>query len=230
MLTSSPRSPLNLLKYIKKCPVTEKFRRALRIGLIANYYSASTIRRWAIEELQEHIVTCARLENLPLLHRFAASCRYVAPTFYRAVHDAWRSTIRSTPDPVAALIAAKEAGDQSIQAFAYAYILRTRSGGTIAADPRLTTLDRVRLNVGSLNLQPYPCGCKTASLSPTISFCRCVKETYEDHSLWGLFTHSEMGFTLADNSLDLSALALPQSPVLGQEDSSVASSPIEPSH
>ena len=193
-------SPVNYLRYTALCPAAERFRRALGAGIIAHFYNMANIRQWAIVELSERINSCAGLDVVPRLHRFAAVCRGGSPAFYKLAHHACHEQIKTTSDPVAALLAAKELADIELQAYAYAHILRNKSD-TIASDVRLTTLDRIRLTLGSLNLKSYPCHCFKRDLLPR---CNCVKDTYGGRSLWDVFTRSEMGFSLADSTLDLS--------------------------
>jgi len=186
--------------------VIEKFRRALGIGFVANFYEAIDITRWAINELLEHIDSSATPELLPRLHRFSEDCRDLSPVLHEAVQTTWLKVLGTTPDPVAGLLATKEIHDQYLQSHAYFYVLRA-SVETIATDSRLTTLDRLRLIIGSLNLRRY---CQSCSLQiQQVGKCTCApQDRYDGCSLWDLFVQSDWGFNLADDALDLSFLAL----------------------
>jgi len=78
----------------------------------------------------------------------------------------------------------------------------------LAADRRLTVLDRVRLTLGSTNLRRYSVRCSAQHQQVAAGSMCPVQESYDGRSLWTLFTRSEIGFGLDDSSLDLSFLAL----------------------
>jgi len=208
--TCSSCSAISFLSYTKKCPGTEKFRRALGIGSVANFYDATDIADWAIGELVGRIDLYATPALLPRLHKFSEDCRDISPGLHQSVIAKWRKVIQTTPDPVAGLLSAKEVHDHYLQSHAYFCILGV-STETLAADHRLTILDRVRLTLGSMNLRRYCVGCDWQQQQFTAR-CACpAQESYDGRSLWTLFTQSDMGYSLADSSLDLSFLALSES-------------------
>ena len=185
----------------------EKFRRALGIGIVANFYEAIDITRWAINELLEHIDNSATPVMLPRLHKFSEDCRDLSPVLHQTVRAAWLKVLQTTPDPVAELLATKEIDNQYLQSHAYFYVLRA-SVDTIATDSRLTNLDRLRLIIGSLNIRRYCQSCSSQIKQSTK--CTCApRDQYDGCSLWDLFVQSDMGFNLADDTLDLSFLAWP---------------------
>ena len=152
--THTHPSPISFADYNAKCPAAEKFRRALGIATIANFYGSSSITKWAVAELLARLFTCCTAELLPRLHRLATACSDVSPKFHAAVRQQWCTMIGTTTDPVATLCAAKEIDDTYLQAYAYFHVLQ-KTNGEISKDARLTPLDRMRLLVGSMNLRRY---------------------------------------------------------------------------
>jgi len=144
--------------------------------------------------------------------------------------------ISSSPDPVAALGAAKSIQDQYLQAYAYYHVLK-KTSGQIADDTRLDELDRLRLIIGSLNLRRYEvpaCNCSDRNVKYdgynrhygyrqhtheplqattderlwTPQTSAPLQDKYDTHTLWDLFTRSPLGIQLSDG-FDGSRFALP---------------------
>jgi len=196
---------MSFANYLKKCPPHEKFRRALGIGTVASSYGSTDITQWATAELLGNVGKFGQSEHRLRLHRFAMKCRSTSSQLYEEVLTLWRTSIRANSDPVAALLDMREMEDENLQAYAYYCIVRTHSY-TIAKDARLTTLDRLRLALGSLGLPPNPCTCYPTLEAPTTCVV-CTQAAHGGRSLWDIFTRSDIGISLADNSLDLSFLA-----------------------
>jgi len=137
--------------------------------------------------------------------------------------------ISSSSDPIGALEVTQRIQDQFMQAYVYYHILR-KTAGEIADDPRLTTLDRLRLMNGSLNLLRYEkshCDCyhkqdygccshlqirvqtTTNEYQWTPKAAAGLQDKYDTHTLWDLFTRSPLGIKLSDG-LDVSHLAVPR--------------------
>jgi len=197
-------SPLSFIDYSKRCPPHRKFRRALGIGSLASSYGSADITQWALDQLLGNVNRFGQSKHRPRLHRLAMKCRSTSPQLYEEVLRPWRTSIRANSDPVAALLDMKRMEDKNLQAYAYYCIVRTHSH-TIAKDARLTTLDRVRLALGSLGLSPNPCTCDPSFAA--VAICEvCTQGVHGERSLWDIFTRSDIGVSLTDNSLDLSLL------------------------
>jgi len=220
-------SPISFQDYISNCPKAERFRRALGMTSIAHFYESTEIARWAIKELLEHLNIGLTPEMLPKLYRLGELCRDINPNLAQETGEAWKRMISSSSDPIAAFEATQRIQDQYMQAYAYYHILK-KTAGEIADDPRLTTLDRLRLMNGSLNLLRYEkshCNCHNKQYYGGCSHLQIrvqkttdeyqwtpkavapLQDTYDTHTLWDLFTRSPLGIKLSDG-LDASHFAL----------------------
>lgn len=162
-------SPISFQAYLNNCPSAERFRRALGITSIAHFYEATELIRWAIKELLDYLEEGSTPEFLARLYRLGALCHDIDPALAEKTFIAWKRMISTSDDPIAALGNAKGVQDEYLQAYAYYHILQ-KTTGQIADDTRLTTLDRLRLMAGSLNLRRYEtpaCNCSNRHLQVT---------------------------------------------------------------
>jgi len=220
-------SPLSFKEYTAKCPTVERFRRALGIASIAHFYEAADVTRWAISEVLAYLEQGSTPEFLPRLYQLGELCREINPDLANSSREAWKRMISTSSDSIAALMAAKSVHDEYLQAYAYFHILK-KTTGQIADDTRLTTLDRLRLITGALNLRRYEfqdCNCydkryrgscshmyvqsqgTTDEYQWTPNVSIPLQDKYDTHTLWDLFTRSPFGIKLSDG-LEASHFAL----------------------
>ncbi|KAH7101921.1 hypothetical protein BKA62DRAFT_770145 [Auriculariales sp. MPI-PUGE-AT-0066] len=207
---------LEFENYKAQCPKEERFRHALSIASIAHFYQATDIARWAIAELLALLPSSNIKEHdiLTGIHSFSTRALDIEPQLLRKVQEYWCQQVTTSTDPVLWLRAARSAQDQYLQAYAYYYILKLKNLA-LRSDPRLSTIDKLRLQCGAVNLlrfQGQSCSCTNVlnnghtcgrTVDPdewTAATSVALKDFYGSWSLWDMFTRSAMGLELADES------------------------------
>ncbi|KAH7101881.1 hypothetical protein BKA62DRAFT_158955 [Auriculariales sp. MPI-PUGE-AT-0066] len=200
-------------EYLDKCPTDQRIRCASSIASLAHFYESSSISTWALTELTS-LLSKSNLQDKDTLTRIYVFASDANAQLLSLLKVHWHRQLDCSSDPVIWLVAARDVGDQELQAYAYFYILR-KTNLEIRQDPRLSTLDRLRLTTGTVNLlrfQQNECGCSDPysnghncealtdpdqwSPQPTAP----LDTSYEGVSLWEMFTKSPMGFDLIDGA------------------------------
>ncbi|KAH7101904.1 hypothetical protein BKA62DRAFT_701774 [Auriculariales sp. MPI-PUGE-AT-0066] len=198
----------------------QRFDRILSIASIAHFYQCFEIIDWAVLEILDLFPACgvSDLQTLQRLYTLATRCGDQAPDLFELAQSYCYQEIQDSTDPVSWLCAAKEVDDPYLQAYAYFHILKLRNAD-IRDDARLSTLDRIRLHTGALNLRRFE---PVACLSGCFRFSRSHKSDcdrspavrqnpdtwspdpraplqthYGEDSLWDMFDRSPMGFSLS---------------------------------
>jgi len=110
-------------------------------------------------------------------------------------------------------VATKDIQNEELQARAYLAIVSRKTNGDIADEPRLATLDRLRILIGAMGLRRFEGGRSTMnqqalnerSWSPRLNIAK--SDSYGDLSLWDIFNRSPMGIVL-NNDAEVEHLAL----------------------
>ncbi|KAH7101882.1 hypothetical protein BKA62DRAFT_701700 [Auriculariales sp. MPI-PUGE-AT-0066] len=178
---------------------------------MAHFYEASTMCTWALQELVT-LLPMSNLTDVAVLKRLYVFATDADQRLCQIFKEYWLQLVESSADPVEWLIAAKDIRDEYLQAHAYFHILK-KTNAEIRAEPRLSTIDKLRLNIGTTNLRRYQvdgCGC----VNPHYYGHICghtqdpdqwspktrapLQANYGTLSLWDMFTRSPMGFDLTD--------------------------------
>ncbi|KAH7101884.1 hypothetical protein BKA62DRAFT_159082 [Auriculariales sp. MPI-PUGE-AT-0066] len=199
--------------YLQNCPIEQRVHRSLSIARLAHFYEASTILAWALKELTS-LLPSSNVRDSSTLKCIYVFARDASKDLLDKLNEHWCQQVRSSADPVDWLIAARDVDDKYLQAYAYFHILN-KTNAQLHEEKRLSTLDKLRLSMGTINLRRYQqngCGCNNPysyghrcgqtqdpdQWSPKVTAPLQVK--YGNESLWDMFAHSPMGFDLADGT------------------------------
>ncbi|KAH7101909.1 hypothetical protein BKA62DRAFT_829744 [Auriculariales sp. MPI-PUGE-AT-0066] len=127
------------------------------IGSMAHFYQCLAVTDWAISEILKLLSAFETGEMLAQMQRlllFAHRCKDHAPQLLQEVRNLWCSSGWMVIAPSFCLQNVKMLDDNYLQARCYFNILEQTSA-EIRNDNLLTALDRLRLNIGAINLRKY---------------------------------------------------------------------------
>ncbi|KAH7101902.1 hypothetical protein BKA62DRAFT_159300 [Auriculariales sp. MPI-PUGE-AT-0066] len=207
-------------EFMDRSTTLERFDRILGIASIGHFYKCLDISVWAAAQIMLLLPNCGvtSCTTLRRLYDFAARCSDIAPDLSTRAQNYCCQEIQKSEDPILWLVIAKHLEDQYLQAYAYFHILKLKNA-VIRPDMRLSTLDKIRLHTGALNLrrfEPVAClsGCFRFSRSHKSDCDRSpevrqnpdtwspdprapLQTQYGEESLWDMFDRSPMGFSLS---------------------------------
>ncbi|KAH7097827.1 hypothetical protein BKA62DRAFT_715249 [Auriculariales sp. MPI-PUGE-AT-0066] len=225
--------PVTFLTYREKCLEKEQMSRAISIAVIAHFYEASSITKWAIGQVRDMAKKFGDdISLMTRVLRLSPCVKDIDPDFDQTVRNQCLNQIEISGNPVAWLAAGKEVDDQVLQGRAYYWILY-KSNGEIAGDSRLNTIDRLRLLIGSQNLRRYEAPNKLlifrgvdGTQEPRVKLVQNttdprlwspqvhtgMDQPYDGSTLWEMFTVSPLGLVVPDHVLTVDELAVASFP------------------